>query len=107
MDMLGIAVVGSLVLAGSAVVAWIKFFMDMGSMRKEASSAMTMATAAHGQTTILRDEISAFKVENAHEHGSFMGIETRLNSTLSDLRADIRSRTDRLARVLDRKQRSA
>lgn len=98
---LGVAVVGSLVLAGGSIVAWIKFFMDLGATRKEATSAMAMATAAHSKVESVGDDLQKFKIETAHEHGALAGIEQRITSALSDMRTDIRSMNDRLDRVLD------
>jgi hypothetical protein len=100
-DWLPAAVVGSLVLAGGSIVAWIKFFMDLGATRKEATSAMSMATAAHTKVESLGDDLQKYKIEAAHEQGALAGIEHRITTALSEMRTDIRTMNDRLDRVLD------
>ena len=106
MDIASMGILAALVVSGSSVMAWVKFFMELGAMRKEAVSATAMATSACAQTEMLRTELTTFKVENAHEHGQVMGIEMRIQTAIADLRADVRRMTDRVDRALDNRTES-
>lgn len=96
-----IGVVGALVLSGSSLMAWAKFFMDMGATKKGAIDALAIAQAAHNKADSVDDELNKFKIATAMEHGALMGIETRIASSLSQMRDDIRSMNERLDRVLE------
>lgn len=106
------AVIGAVLLAGSSIVAWIKFWMDQGRVKQNAESALSMGTAALGHAASVKDDLARFQIQQAHEALQYLrkddlkAIEDRIATSLREVKNDIHGMSDRLDRVLELRAQS-
>jgi ubiquinone biosynthesis protein UbiJ len=104
MDYWVAATIGSVVLAGSSILAWVKFWIDWGKLVQRVDGASSMALGAHGQATILQTQLHDFEVKVARDYATsstILAVEARMHDTVNEFRKDIRGLSERLDRVLD------
>lgn len=98
------AIWGAILLGGSSVLAWVKFWMDQGKFQARVDSANSLALAAHSETVIIKSRLHDFEVRVAQDyatHKTMIIVEERMNTMVQEFRRDVRALSERIDRVLD------
>jgi hypothetical protein len=113
--------IGSLVLAGSSIVAWITFWMKIGSRLsageqaqvlvtalapkvQTAESAYQLASAAVAKAELFHQQFNDYKVEAARDFVTSKDLahaETRMTVAVESMRVEVRGMNERLDRLLE------
>jgi hypothetical protein len=95
---------GTLIAAGASLLAWVKFWVDLGSDRQRIKSAEAMATAAMARAELANAALGEFKERAAREFASnndLIEAERRFADAVNALGSRFDRMADRLDRVLD------
>jgi hypothetical protein len=95
---------GTLIAAGASLLAWVKFWIDVGSDRQRISNAEREATAAAAKAELIAADLAKFKIEAAREFASSADLaeaERRFASAIEGLALRFDRMAERLDRVLE------
>lgn len=95
---------GALIVAGASLLAWVKFWMDIGADRQQVKNVNALATATMAKVEILSSNLAEFKIEAARDFASSNDLaeaERRFASAVDSLGARFDRMAERLDRVLD------
>lgn len=83
---------GSLVLAGGSVVAWIKFWMDMGGQQQKVDQAHSIGASAAAKADLIMSQLNEHKIDTAKKFSDELrAAEIRSSSAVDAIRAEFRS----------------
>jgi len=95
---------GTLVAAGASLLAWVKFWIDVGSDRQRIANAEANSTAATAKAEFVAAAPAKFQLEAAREFASSADLaeaERRFASAIEGLAVRFDRMAERLDRVLE------
>lgn len=89
---MAIAGIVGFIIFGGSIVAWIKFWMDLGAQKSRIDSAIAIATGARNGVELVKEDIGNFKNQIAFEILPRMlnEHEKRIADMISEVRGDLK-----------------
>lgn len=95
---------GALILAGTSVVAWIKFWIDVGKQAQKTDDAERSIAVVIAKNDLMIASLNEFKIEVARTYATNRALneaETGLINAIRDAVQGIYSRLDNMTSRLD------